>query len=163
MGIGEPDKTWLRKNLICPSADVGDFNIFRKNIFHRKIYLDRRGIVRYDVKRKEEKPMSITSDILRGHTEAIILAHLLEKDSYGYQINKDIMKKTDNQCELKEATLYSAFRRLEQAGYIRTYWGDEKVGARRRYYSITEDGRRAYRAYKRDWEEAKAVIDQLLR
>lgn len=62
--------------------------------------------------------MSITSDILRGHTEAIILSHLLEQDSYGYQINKDIMKKTDNRCELKEATLYSAFRRLEQAGYI---------------------------------------------
>ena len=64
--------------------------------------------------------MSITSDILRGHTEAIILANLLEQDSYGYQINKDIMKKTNNTYELKEATLYSAFRRLEQAGCIRT-------------------------------------------
>ena len=73
------------------------------------------------------------------------------------------MKKTDNRCELKEATLYSAFRRLEQAGYIGTYWGDEKVGARRRYYSITEEGRRAYQDYKREWEEAKAVIDQLLK
>lgn len=107
--------------------------------------------------------MSITSDILRGHTEAIILSHLLEHDSYGYQINKDIMKKTDNKYELKEATLYSAFRRLEQTGYIRTYWGDETVGARRRYYAITEEGRKAYRAYKRDWEEAKTTIDQLLR
>ncbi|MCM1027731.1 MAG: PadR family transcriptional regulator [Roseburia sp.] len=106
--------------------------------------------------------MSITSDIIRGHTEAIILAHLLERDSYGYQINKDIMKKTNNQYELKEATLYSAFRRLEQAGYIRTYWGDEAVGARRRYYSITEEGRKAYDSYKRDWEEAKDMIDRLL-
>ena len=69
----------------------------------------------------------------------------------------------DNRCELKEATLYSAFRRLEQAGYIRTYWGDETVGARRRYYSITEEGRRAYQVYKRDWEEAKADIDRLLK
>jgi len=107
--------------------------------------------------------MSITSDILRGHTEAIILSHLLEKDSYGYQINKDIMKKTNNRYELKEATLYSAFRRLEQAGYIRTYWGDETVGARRRYYSITEEGREAYQNYRQDWEEAKATIDQLLK
>ncbi len=107
--------------------------------------------------------MSITSDILRGHTEAIILAHLLDQDSYGYQINKDIMKKTDNRCELKEATLYSAFRRLEQAGYIRTYWGDETVGARRRYYSITAEGRQAYQIYKHDWEEAKADIDRLLK
>ncbi|MCM1256834.1 MAG: PadR family transcriptional regulator [Roseburia sp.] len=107
--------------------------------------------------------MSITSDILRGHTEAIILSHLLEQDSYGYQINKDIMKKTDNAYELKEATLYSAFRRLEQAGNIRTYWGDEKVGARRRYYSITEEGRKAYQNYKREWQEAKEIIDQLLK
>ena len=107
--------------------------------------------------------MSITSDILRGHTDAILLSHLLEKDSYGYQINKDIMKKTGSRYELKEATLYSAFRRLEQAGYIRTYWGDETVGARRRYYSITEEGRLAYQSYKKDWQDAKATIDQLLK
>lgn len=107
--------------------------------------------------------MSITSDILRGHTEAIILSHLLEHDSYGYQINKDIMKKTDNRYELKEATLYSAFKRLEQAGYIRTYWGDETVGARRRYYAVTENGRKAYQSYKSEWEEAKTIIDQLLK
>lgn len=114
-------------------------------------------------KQKGERAMSITSDILRGHTEAIILSHLLEQDSYGYQINKDIMKKTDNAYELKEATLYSAFRRLEQAGNIRTYWGDEKVGARRRYYSITDEGKKAYQNYKREWQEAKEIIDQLLK
>lgn len=107
--------------------------------------------------------MSITSDILRGHTEAIILSHLLEADSYGYQINKDIMKKTGNRYELKEATLYSAFRRLEQVGYIRTYWGDETVGARRRYYAITDLGRTAYQVYKQEWNEAKVMIDQLLK
>ena len=107
--------------------------------------------------------MSITSDILRGHTEAIILSHLLDHDSYGYQINKDIIKKTDGKYELKEATLYSAFRRLEQAGFINTDWGDENVGARRRYYAVTGKGREAYESYKRDWEEAKQVIDKLLK
>ena len=92
--------------------------------------------------------MSITADILRGHTEAIILSHLMDSDSYGYQINKDILEKTDNRYELKEATLYTAFRRLEKAGYISTYWGDQNTGARRRYYSITESGKTAYAAYK---------------
>lgn len=106
--------------------------------------------------------MSITSDILRGHTETIILASLLEHDSYGYQINKEIMARTQNRYELKEATLYSAFRRLEQAGYIRTYWGDETTGARRRYYSITAQGRMAYVDYRKEWEEAKEIIDKLL-
>ncbi len=69
--------------------------------------------------------MSITSDMLRGHTETIILKHLISGDSYGYEINKAIQEKTDNVYELKEATLYTAFRRLEQGGFITPYWGDE--------------------------------------
>lgn len=107
--------------------------------------------------------MSITSDVIRGHTEPIILAHLLESDSYGYQINKEIMEKTNNLYELKEATLYTAFRRLEQAQLITSYWGDQEVGARRRYYAITDKGREVYREYKKDWENAKYIIDQLLK
>ena len=106
--------------------------------------------------------MSITSDIIRGHTETIILAHLVKSDSYGYQINKEIIEKTNNQYELKEATLYSAFRRLEQAGYISSYWGNEDIGARRRYYSITTSGTEAYENNKKDWELAKALIDKLI-
>ena len=107
--------------------------------------------------------MSITSDVIRGHTEPIILSHLIEKDSYGYKINKEIMEKTDNLYELKEATLYSAFRRLEQANLIESYWGDEGVGARRRYYAITEKGREVYQDYKKDWNNAKTIIDKLLK
>jgi DNA-binding PadR family transcriptional regulator len=107
--------------------------------------------------------MSITSDVIRGHTEPIILAHLLENDSYGYQINKEIMEKTNNLYELKEATLYTAFRRLEQAQLITSYWGDQEVGARRRYYAITDKGREVYGEYKKDWDNAKFIIDQLLK
>ncbi len=106
--------------------------------------------------------MSITSDLIRGHTETIILAHLIKGDSYGYQINKEIIEKTDNEFELKEATLYSAFRRLEQAEYITSYWGNEDIGARRRYYAITTSGIEAYHSNKRDWECAKALIDKLI-
>lgn len=107
--------------------------------------------------------MSMTSDMLRGHTETIILAHLLEQDSYGYQINKDILDKTNNLYELKEATLYSAFRRLEQEGLISSYWGNEGAGARRRYYGITEEGRTAYQKQKKEWELTKTIIDKLLK
>jgi PadR family transcriptional regulator PadR len=106
--------------------------------------------------------MAIASDIIRGHTETIILRHLLEKDSYGYEINKAIQEKTGNLYELKEATLYSAFRRMEQAGLILPYWGDETTGARRRYYSITNSGKAYYQQNKQDWEEAKQLIDKLI-
>lgn len=106
--------------------------------------------------------MSIPSDIIRGHTDAIILALLLQGDSYGYRINRDISDKTDKKYELKEATLYTAFRRLEKEGLIRSYWGNEELGARRRYYSITAQGRIALKDYRREWEEAKAMIDALI-
>jgi DNA-binding PadR family transcriptional regulator len=65
--------------------------------------------------------MLITSDLIRGHTETIILAQLMQHDSYGYEINKTIHEKTNGRYELKEATLYSAFRRLENAKLIRSY------------------------------------------
>ena len=105
--------------------------------------------------------MSITSDLIRGHTETIILSRLLQGDSYGYEINKYIKSKTNNQYELKEATLYSAFRRLEEGGKITSYWGTENKGARRRYYSITSDGRKEYEKQKIDfYPQIKAYISQ---
>lgn len=106
--------------------------------------------------------MAIAADLIRGHTETIILRHLIERDSYGYEINKSIQEKTENQYELKEATLYSAFRRLEQANLISSYWGDETTGARRRYYSITHMGKEVYEQNKEDWEKAKLLIDRLI-
>ena len=106
--------------------------------------------------------MSITSDIIRGHTETIILARLLHSDSYGYEINKSIQQATGGRYELKEATLYTAFRRLEQNGCISSYWGDEGSGARRRYYAITELGRELYRENRADWQKVKIIIDNLL-
>ena len=106
--------------------------------------------------------MSITSDIIRGHTETIILAHLIEQDSYGYEINKSILEKTDGKYELKEATLYSTFRRLEQSGCITSYWGDQTTGARRRYYHITPVGKTVYHTNCTEWAEAKQLIDSLL-
>lgn len=107
--------------------------------------------------------MSIASDMIRGHTDTIILAQLMQGDSYGYKINRAIEVKTDGQYELKEATLYTAFRRLEQLGLITSYWGDESTGARRRYYSITQAGEQAYYSMLAEWEQSKGLIETLIR
>lgn len=107
--------------------------------------------------------MFITSDFIRGHIETIILAHLIPGDSYGYKINKAVQEKSGGKYELKEATLYSAFRRLENTKMITSYWGNESTGARRRYYTITEAGRQTYHQSLSDWEKAKTLIDQLIR
>lgn len=104
----------------------------------------------------------ISSDLLRGHTDTIVLGILAEGDSYGYEIYKKIMEKSEGLYELKEATLYSSFRRLEQDECIMSYWGDETQGGRRKYYRITPQGIDTYKEKKKDWEFTKRIIDKLI-
>lgn len=106
--------------------------------------------------------MSIAGDLIRGHTEAIILARLLKSDSYGYEINKTISTLSSGRFELKEATLYTAFKRLEEQGCIASYWGDSGAGARRRYYTITPAGRELSHRLLQEWWETKEIMDKLL-
>lgn len=103
-----------------------------------------------------------SSDILRGYTDTIILAQLAGGDSYGYIISKNVQEITRGELQLKEATLYTTFRRLESAGVIESYWGDEHAGARRRYYHLTEAGRRLYEENQSDWRKYRAIISQLI-
>lgn len=107
--------------------------------------------------------MNITSDMIYGYTDGIILRCLMDGDSYGYNINSDILKKSNHQYELKEATLYTAFRRLEKQGYVTSYWGEESMGARRRYYSITEKGKDYFSWQLQQWDTMKQLLDALFR
>lgn len=106
--------------------------------------------------------MSIAGDLIRGHTDAVILARLLRSDSYGYEINKIISTLSAGRFELKEATLYTAFKRLEESGFIASYWGDSGAGARRRYYAITPDGREQCYKLLAEWRETKDIMNKLL-
>ena len=106
--------------------------------------------------------MVISSDLLRGYTDAIILRCLMKGDGYGYQISKEVFAQSSGKLELKEATLYTAFRRMETSGYIRSYWGDENIGARRRYYSLTDEGRNKLTEETKAWRETRNVLNKLL-
>jgi PadR family transcriptional regulator PadR len=104
----------------------------------------------------------ISSDLLRGHTDTIILKLLMSGDKYGYEISKLIHSNSNEEYELKEATMYSSLKRLENDGGITSYWGDETQGGRRKYYKLTETGKRTYFENKKNWEIAKRILDQLL-
>jgi DNA-binding PadR family transcriptional regulator len=104
----------------------------------------------------------LSSDLLRGHTDTIVLAILHRGDAYGFQIYNTILERTSEQYELKETTLYSSYKRLEQEGCISSYWGDETQGARRRYYHLTEKGRAVYGQNMRDWEFTQRILTDLL-
>lgn len=120
------------------------------------IYLDTLCIFVYNV------PMLNKQEILRGLTDTLILAQLYKGDSYGYEINKRIEETCAGMFKLTEATLYTAFRRLEEAELVSSYWGDGDRGARRRYYSISKAGKKLYRENADDWNLFSAAICQLL-
>lgn len=104
----------------------------------------------------------ISTDLIRGHTDTIILNILRQGDSYGYEIYKTVLTLSGQRYELKEATLYSAFRRLEQDELIVSYWGDETLGSRRKYYRITAKGKDHYEQNRKDWGFAREVLDKLI-
>jgi len=104
----------------------------------------------------------ISSDLLRGHTDTIILKLLMSGDKYGYEITKLIHSYSNGEYELKESTMFSSLKRMEKDGNVTAYWGDESQGGRRKYYKITEKGKKVYSENKRNWENAKRILDQLL-
>ena len=104
----------------------------------------------------------ISADLLRGHTDTIILKLLLDGDKYGYEITKLIQTNSHGEYELKEATMYSSLKRLEADGSITSYWGDESQGGRRKYYRLTARGQQVYSDNKSNWEYAKRILDNLL-
>lgn len=106
--------------------------------------------------------MALSADLLRGYTDAIILRQLAGGDSYGYQLGKQVADISSGSFEMKEATLYTAFRRLESAGLITSYWGNENSGARRRYYTITIEGMTRLKADCDTWQETRSLINRLL-
>ena len=62
--------------------------------------------------------LNISSDVIRGYNDTIILYLLLDRPSYGYEISKQIKLISEEKYVIKETTLYSAFTRLEKNGYI---------------------------------------------
>lgn len=101
----------------------------------------------------------IGSDIIRGHLEAIILRLIYEKDRYGYEISNEIAKRTNDEFQIKEATLYAVFQRLVKKELIESYLGDVSLGGRRRYYRITGYGKAYLTEEIRNWHNARDIID----
>jgi PadR family transcriptional regulator PadR len=106
--------------------------------------------------------LDVTSDLIRGNIDTILLGFLKNGDKYGYEIYKLVLAKSGGEYELKEPSMYSTIRRLENQKLIEAYWGDETQGGRRKYYRITEAGKKALETNLRNWEFTKMIIDRLL-
>ena len=106
--------------------------------------------------------VSISSDVIRGYNDTMILYLLKQKPSYGYEISKDIRKLTDEKYLIKETTLYSAFTRLENNGYVESYSKEAENGKRRTYYKITPAGEAYYKEKCDEWNLTKEVVEKFI-
>lgn len=109
-----------------------------------------------------EDKQSVSSDLIRGHINTIILRSLYDGDKYGYEIISGIERKSRGQYSLKQPSLYSALKRLEKEGFITSYWGGSVSGGRRKYFSLTDAGRRISEQNQSEWEYSRTVIDSLI-
>ena len=107
--------------------------------------------------------MNISSDVIRGYNDTMILYLLWEGPSYGYEISKQIKTLSDGKYIIKETTLYSAFTRMEKNGFIESFSSQSTdTGKRRTYYRITETGRRYYLEKCKEWELTQEVVEKFI-
>ena len=108
--------------------------------------------------------MGISSDVIRGYNDTMILYLLWEGPSYGYEISKQIKQISEEKYVIKETTLYSAFTRLEKNGYITSFSSSDNAnGKRRTYYQITGSGREYYRMKCEEWKLTLDVVSKFIR
>jgi PadR family transcriptional regulator PadR len=107
--------------------------------------------------------IQISSDVIRGYNDTIILYLLQREPSYGYEISKQIRQLSDEKYVIKETTLYSAFNRMEKNGYIESFAGENpENGKKRTYYQITDLGRAYYREKCEEWVLTKEVVEKFI-
>lgn len=111
-----------------------------------------------------DEPLGFDKEVLKGYIDLIVLSALYDENLYGYLIAKKIKEKSKEEFELKESTMYISLKRLEKKGYLRGYWNDIEGtnGGRRRYYSITEDGRDCFMRSIEEWDTLKRILDNFM-
>ncbi|MDQ2743881.1 MAG: PadR family transcriptional regulator [Chloroflexota bacterium] len=100
------------------------------------------------------------SEWLRGVLIFCVLQTLEGAPTYGYAIASAL--KTSGIGEVKGGTLYPLLSRLEDAGHVTTYWAEGNGGPGRKYFALTDEGRRALASYRIQWEAFKGTVDQHL-
>lgn len=82
------------------------------------------------------------NDLMHGNTSLLVLSLIEQRDMYGYQIIKELKRKSENVFELKEGSLYPVLHALENEKLITSYIEETESARKRRYYKITDKGRK---------------------
>lgn len=98
-------------------------------------------------------------EVLKGSVDILLLSAIAEHDTYGYEIIQKLKKESDDWYHMSQGTLYPALRRLEQKGYIESYWDESDTGMKRKFYRITKDGREELGKKLNSWDQITALIN----
>lgn len=97
-------------------------------------------------------------EMVKGSIDLLLLSLIKQRDLYGYEMIQIIKQLSDDTYEMSEGTLYAALKRVERKGYVSTYWKEVETG-RRKYYSITDEGKKEWKRMKDNWR----WVDELIR
>ena len=104
---------------------------------------------------------AISSDLIRGHIDTIILYSLTDGQKTSQQIIDSVSFKSENKYQLNQATLYSSLKRLESLKLISSVWHDSEDG-RRKFFALTESGKFTVETNLSNWEYSRSIIDKLI-
>jgi len=106
--------------------------------------------------------MNYGRELLKGSTDSLLLCLISYQPMYGYQIIKELEKRSRGYFQFKEGTLYPALHRLEKAGLIRGEWKKLSHSQERRYYHITEKGEKALTERLSTWQGFSAAVNSIM-
>jgi PadR family transcriptional regulator, regulatory protein PadR len=103
----------------------------------------------------------IPSKISRGSAELAILSLLEKQALYGFEICKRIEEGSDGALSFTLASLYPMLYELEKRRWIEGKWEANQAGRDRRYYRLTQEGKKQLAPLRREWRAFFVALDQL--
>ena len=106
--------------------------------------------------------MATRHELMKVSIDSLLLCLILQQPMYGYQIIKELERRSQGYFKFKEGTLYPALHRLERAGLIQGKWQMLPSGRQRRYYYITDKGRRVLAEKMSQWQDFLAAMNLII-
>ena len=105
----------------------------------------------------------IQGELLQGTLDLLILKTLAIGAAHGHTIAYAIEHRSDDVLQVEHGSLYPALHRLEDRGWISSFWGTSENNRRARYYRLTPKGRAQLAAQTSRWDEIVRAVDRILR
>ena len=120
---------------------------------------DRLQQIIYMSKREDE----FTADLLQGTLDLLVLKALSAQPLHGLGVSTRINQITKGTFDVKPGSLFPALHRMEEAGWLKSEWGESENKRRAKYYSLTRAGRRQLETEAQDWQRISLAIGSALR